>query len=457
MMDFIFSYFSIRKVVRKALSLSKAGNQLESLQVFDTVLNNKELLRPSIWKMTWSVAEKIFRNIGDQRLANLCLSIFGKTAKSDDYYSFGYALVERGLDNMALTVLNRGAQLFPNDEKILTELAYVYGELELFDQAKHTLLNSPYLIVSMFMPRYLLVFNSLMMGDLREATRWFRGLEELLSNSSLDLRENYTYMFNTIASMIERAKVVVQYTSLDAFDLRGWNAVVNGNLVLHLSEFDKETMGGRYGYIQEGPEKFFGCLHQLIAVLKSLSIVPSRILALPDEDSLILAYIAARFFHCSVEIFSEETRDLSGLIICYHSDAISPETLILLSKASECQIFWCHAFNWTQQSLAPDFISYFAQYATPPWKERISLAFEENDKMGRPQIVTKQLIRGSFEEIAERVYELVDVEEIENPPEVTTLAHLLFSYLETKSKTIFEKQRDRLRHWKESPVKSATF
>lgn len=437
----------INKSLKNALKAAKEGDGKKAFAFLEPIFKADEI-QEKVWKSTWLTAQKIFQYLGERDLAIFSEEMADQPDAASSYFHFGYALIEKDLYDPAFVVLKRGAALFPSDERILTELVCAYEQLGLYNEAKKALLLSRDLVDTSFFPRYLAVFNSIMTGNLEEANRWFEGLLSLLTNAPSDLIENYTHMFKNINAMLTRGKLLAPHTPLDENDIRGWNGVINGNVVLHLSDFYFETTKGRYGGIQEGAETLFSCIVKLKETLDALSFKPKRLLTFPDRDSTILGHAAADTFGCSVEVFSEETRDLPGLIVGYSSNLITDELYDLLLEAHVDQLFWCHASNWTQTSVAPDFISYFAQCASPPWEKKIVID-TENDILfgGKPKFKTKDPLKGSIEEILESLHSMVNSPIEGNAEEAKAIAKMLFT-----EEGGFNKTRKRSSQWIDSPV-----
>lgn len=446
--------FSHQQILSNALSANEKGNFHKAIKMLEPILQSDEIItQAEIWTPTWATVSKIFKQLDHQRLADLSERNLFNQESSDLLYLFGYELVEEGLYTLGVPVLKRAALLFPNEERVLTELAHIYEQLKLYGEGKKCLLQSPDLVETSFMPRYLVAFYSLMTGDLQEAMDWFAGLPQLLMRIPIESRDSYAYMCGNISHMITRGKLLEPHTPLDSYDLLGWNGVINGNIVLHRSEYGMEFMGGRYAFYQESCPQLFSCIHSLKCLLSDLSISPQRILSLPDCDSRILSHLAAKFFQCPVEILSEATCSLPGLVTCYSSDFIDSEGFDLLSEACEGQVFWCHASNWTQGSIAPDFISYFAQCASPPWGKRIDLDEKITDHSDeKPPTISKEPLEGSAEHISDTLYQTYEAEPIEDTTQTKKLARILFS-----DGNVFHTKRTRSNQWADSPVSSQSF
>ncbi|WP_420421160.1 tetratricopeptide repeat protein [Simkania sp.] len=464
-MKMFTSYFSTQKVLKSSISANQEGNPQKALKILEPLLHSKKIITScSLWKSTWKIVSEIFEQLGDQQLASLSQANLFIQDHPHQFYHFGYELVERGLYVVGLPVLKRAALLFPNNEQILTEIAHILEQLKLYREGKECLLQAPKLVQTAFMPRYLVVFYSIMTGDLEEANKWFSGLDQLLIHTPLEYRESYEFMFDNIQAMLDRAKLLLPHTPLDSSDLRGWNAVVNGNIVLHLSEYAMESMGGRYAmesmggryaFYQESSTSLFRCISQLKDVLDNLYIQPKRILSLPDRDSCILSHQAAKFLQCPVEIFSAETNSLPGLIVCYCSDLIDSDSFDFLAEAKEDQVLWCHASNWTQDSIAPDFISYFSQCTCPPWGKQLTLDIEGLESDEKPNVIEKDPLEGTPEHVAETLYKTYETQQLEDTEQAKVLARLLFCH--KNENNAFSAQRTRSRQWVDSPISSEPF
>lgn len=445
----MFLPYRIRKSLKRSLKAASMGNAESAFALLEPVFKSSELYeKEKIWKMTWKTVGDIFQHLEEPQLATASNEVVVNQASASPYFNFGYGLVEKGLYDPAVSVLKKGVALFPHDEKVLTELVHVYEQKGAYQEAQLVLLSARDLVETSFFSRYLAIFNSIMCRDLDKANELFEGLLSLLCSAELDLIENYTLMFETVKGMLTRGKWLVSHTPLDDQDLRGWNGVINGNVVMSLSDFGVETMKGRYGWFQEGAETLFSCIAKLKETLDALGFKPERLLAFPDRDSTILAHAAAQTFGCDVEVYSQETRNLPGLIVGYSSDLITEELFELLWEAHEGQVFWCHASNWTHSSVAPDFISYFAEATSPPWNEKLKVSNMDDVLRGEePKVDTVPALEGSIKEILESLQAMVDAPIEEDAEEVKSMAKVLFS--ETSD---FGKAKKRSRQWADSPV-----
>lgn len=182
-------------------------------------------------------------------------------------------------------------------------------------------------------------------------------------------------------------------------------------------------------------------------------------LSFPDRDSRILAQAASATFKCAIEEYSEATQALSGLIVCYNfnSESVSNEIRTLAKNAYANQLFWCHAQDWTRDSLAPDIISYLAQYSTPAWEKRHVVNNMVNGEIvgDKPEIVELPALEGSEEDIYEKLQNLMEEkQQKEKDPSLRQLAEHLFR-IDKEGPYHFHQARIRSMQMAASPVQSS--
>lgn len=443
--------FKTRKSLKKALAAEEPSQAIKILnEIFardDFTTNFK------IWKPTWQTLGHIADKIEEKAIANDCYAVSDDWENLQLLYELGYNLVDQKLFQASIPLFERGLNLDPKNEHFLLELVNSYEAIERYDLAKEKLLEAPELLEIAFLPRYLMAFYSIMLLDIQSAKQWFAGLDKLC-HCDESQQEAYCHMYEKIKGILERVDVLSPMTSLDAHDTRGWNAALNSNVLLALSD-DDISMNGRYGFFQESPKFMFECIAQLKALLSHLKFIPERILTFPDRDSCILAQAASKLMNCPIEEYSEATKTLPGLIVCYNfnSESLTDDIRNHAQEAYENQIFWCHSFDWTKNSLAPDFISYFAQYSIPVWEKRIAV----NNTGGKPEVVEIPALEGSYEDVYRKIQTLAgENPEKESCPLLQRLAFDLFCVNE-KGSSIFNQKRTRPVQILASPVFSPRF
>ena len=152
-------------------------------------------------------------------------------------------------------------------------------------------------------------------------------------------------------------------------DLRGWELVLNGTLLLHTSEYG-DGMNGRYAALWDRPSMFGDALDLLPVVLAAAGKIPTRVVTVLDRDSQVLAAaVADRLGLQTVAMMSSEPMDEACLLVVY--DWSSHDQNAFLAHDGERATFFAYGMDWTNpQQLAPDVAFVHAQHIYPPWGEQ---------------------------------------------------------------------------------------
>jgi tetratricopeptide (TPR) repeat protein len=344
------------------------------------------------WVATLTLFAPISRALGATEAAGRA----GAVADSPDdpvaLYELGYELIEQGLPGIAATVLERANELQPGQEQIILELGAALERAGRYARVRSLLRAEPQLLETSFLCRYLLAFGTVMDGDLVEARRLFVDLEP-------GPDEDSEFMARRIGQFVARADAVAGVTSLDRGDLRGWQYVLTGGLLLHLSPFGfDDGMNGRYAYVQDSEARCLEGLRRLAAVLDARGVDPPQVVALPDPDSQALAEAAGRLLGRDVVALSEQRVDEPGLVVAYDLDGADPELLAPLAWHRPGQVLFGHACCWTRSSpVAADAATYLYQSNVEPWQAHLRMR-PDGGGVGRTEPV-----QGSPAELAARV------------------------------------------------------
>ena len=181
-------------------------------------------LGPAIAKLA-----ELARRRGADQLADLADAAVRDPDSPDQLYELGYALIDAGAPSIAATVLWRCLALVGDSEEVVCELVSALESALAYPDAFAILDEHAALRARSFLCRYLHAFNAAMAGRL-DVTR--RALPALAPDSPDAER-----MVSVIGSIVERADRVADAATLDARDLRGWQYVLTGTLVLHCSPY----------------------------------------------------------------------------------------------------------------------------------------------------------------------------------------------------------------------------
>lgn len=455
----MINFFKTRKILNNALAAAKAGDVRNALELLQPIFCSDDLnLNFKTWKATWDTFGGIAAFLEELSLSESSIAVADQWNNVPLLEAFSFELVQHGLYHAAIPIIKRGLKFEPEHAGLLFELANVYEELRQYDQARAQLLSATRLLEESFMARYLVVFYSIMIGDMTSAKEWYNGLIKILSYDVSDYRETYENLYSALEIILERTETLSVLFPFNDGSLFEWNAAINGNILLHSSKEGMEVMNGRYAWLQEPPHLLFNCIAQLKSLLEHLKVKPQRLIALPDHDSNVLAFTAAKVFNCPVVTLSEETKSFPGLIVCYHSELISDAIKEQISEAHESQIFWCHSVDWTKDSIAPDFISYFAQYTCAPWAVQKVIDSSDIGSGNTPRVIDRPAMTGTYQEIVEKLKSIVSEEQHhEESSHIKKLASKLYCLEEERQSTVFDLKRYRTKQWTASPVSSNRF
>jgi len=441
------------------LNEPETNDEKKALQKLDegTAHEAFQLLRPLIdypgqvdentrWTSVWTTFAKIAEAIAGHEFASLVQNVAKKPDDPELLYRFGYELIEEHLEAVAATVLKRAFEHAPDSIEIVSEYVCALEGIGRNDEACRVLALLP-ATQSHFFLKYLHAFNTLMSGEWRESIAMGDALNKLLHGEEGEHRDDFEMMMKNLSRMHERAERLSSLCDLSSGDLRGWNGVVNGSVLLHLSPYGGDDgMNGRYAMVQEGTELLGEAIFRMNTLLRSIERLPDHILFLPDRDSEILATIWGLSIGCPVEPYSPQSVTDRTVIVCYTPHDMNHEVLAGLSEESG-GIFWCHAVNWTHSTpVAPDVISYFYQYTTPPWGDHFRINPETDEIENVPAR------DGSAATIAEELYREMETEF--RPGDQELLTELWKRLTELKIK---DPAHRRERFLADSPVKSSRF
>lgn len=273
----------------------------------------------------------------------------------DHLYDLGYALIDAGAPSLAASVLWHCLKLVGESEEVVCELvsalesALAYGDaFAILDQ--HAALRS-----RSFLCEYLFAFNAAMSGKL-DTTR------AVYARLAPDSEETES-MLGTIRGILERAD---QITPHDARDLRGWQYVLTGTLVIHQSPYGfDEPMHGRYAWLQDSLPRVKSGLERLVPLARRVE--PACVYALPGRDSEIVAQAAATLLELPLAPWPAIGIP-DGLIVAYDVAEVPSDALTRLATRKARQVLFAHASPWTRDfPIAPDVTTLLYETIVTPW------------------------------------------------------------------------------------------
>ncbi|MEO1591389.1 MAG: hypothetical protein AAFU71_08875 [Cyanobacteria bacterium J06632_22] len=393
------------------------------------------------WAPTWNLFAAIGGEFAGKDFTQLAQHVALYPNNANILYRMGYELVEKSLPQIAATVLTRAQQLSPDNPRIIEELAVALERSHFHTEACRLLRSQPTLLEKYFLLRYLLVFNTIMLGDLA-AVR-----QRLPLNPGNDREQT---MAQNLEDMVTRADCISTASPLDTQDLRGWHFALTRGLLLHRSPYGLDAgMYGRYAYIQDSYSLIHEGIQRLKLVLDIWQFPLNRIIMLPDRSSQILAHAVAQAFHCDLAPWTDTPADRTGLVVAYDLNDISDVTFQHLSTVRPNQLFWTHASCWTQdQPYAADLTTFLYQFNTNPWSGQ---GMRRSDS-GEP---VKQAVdeRAAPAIAADILNAPLRTDALCDRTDLETLASALWPRLQQMQQT----QSLRCRQWNGSPVRSSQF
>lgn len=296
---------------------------------------------------------------GAGELAEIAAAAVRDPDGPDHLYDLGYALIDAGAPSIAASVLWRCLSLVGESEEVVCELVSALESALAYDDAFAILEQHAALRTRSFLCEYLYAFNASMTGRLDTA-------RAVLARLVPDGPET-EWMKATIGAIVERADRIAGAAPLDAHDLRGWQYVLTGTLLVHQSPYGFESpMHGRYAWLQDSIPRVATGIARLAPLVRALE-VPC-VYAPPGRDHEILARAIARIVDLPVAPWPAVGVPAPGLVVVYDLAALPPDEVTRLRQRRPDQVFYAHASPWTQDvPVAPDVTMLLYQMLVPPW------------------------------------------------------------------------------------------
>lgn len=442
------SFEEARAKVEEALGKGDTKGAFASLQA--PLSYPGALVAPEQWEEALDLFARVADGMGDGALGSLLRDASRTYNDPGSLYELGYELLERGLSGIAATVLARANDLAPGRPKMIGELAFALGELGRHEEVVRLLEEIPELVERDFVLSYLFAFHSIMTRNIEEATRRLPALLAEARNAKLS---EFPPMAKTIEGMLARADAVRHATPLDEDDLRGWQLVVNGQFLLHLSPHDKDAMRGRYAFLRDHVALCHEGIRRLAALLDALDIQPPRVLFFADRASEALGRAAARVFGVNASAWPREGTGDPGLVVADDLSAFEREAIEPARPHRPGQILWSQARCWTRQGpFAEDCTTLLYQARTSPW----DVALEVDAATG--SFLEVPPVEGTADSLAARILDArVDSHALADLPELIQLARAACKMTGEHAPGLVRTEAKRRRYWNESPVRSNRF
>jgi hypothetical protein len=303
---------------------------------------------------------ELARRRGAVQLADLADAAVRDPDSPDQLYELGYALIDAGAPSIAATVLWRCLALVGDSEEVVCELVSALESALAYADAFAILDHHAALRARSFLCRYLHAFNAAMAGRL-DLTR--RALAELAPDSPETER-----MTGVIEAIVRRADQLAGALPLDAHDLRGWQYVLTGTLVLHQSPYGfDDDMRGRYAWLQDSLPRVATGLDRVAALVDGAPCV----YAPPGRGHALLGEALAARLGIELAPWPAVGVPAPGVIAVYDLADVAPPDLARIAERRPGQILYAHASPWTHDSpVAPDITTLLYQALVPPWADR---------------------------------------------------------------------------------------
>ncbi|SEL17759.1 hypothetical protein [Streptacidiphilus jiangxiensis] len=288
-------------------------------------------------------------------------------------YDFGYACIERGIGYLAIPALRAVVRTHPQALGPRRELVAAYEDQDRHGEAVDLLLAHE-ADLDDWPDRYLLVFNAVTSGRLDLA-------EEQFAKLGAPDEEMWEPVHARLGRVMARAAAVrgTGASPLDPDDLRGWQYVLRGSLLGHLSPFGFDAgMRGRYAYVQDSYDTCRAGIERLSLALEATGQRPTTVSLLPDRASRILGLAAAELLGLPAVPF-EPAREQTVVVAYDLSELLAPEApdacleaLRALVSRTPGQVLHEHASCWTDTPpVTADSVGLLAQTVVAPWGERL--------------------------------------------------------------------------------------
>jgi len=420
----------------------------EAYSLLLTVLDYPMTIEDDIvFKDALTLFEEIARKISGPELGDLVKKLIDDIDDIQALFDLSYELFEEHQHGLAATLLSRANLIEPQDAHIIPELVSNLEEIMLNDEARKVLMESKDLLEGSEICRYLLAYNNLMIGNLEESIDILQTLQEVDD-------ENLLPVLETFEGMLNRAKYLKDGRPLDNKDLRGWHAVLNGTILLHVSPFGDDSMNGRYAYMTDSHALCREGIERVGEVIKEAQFKVPFIYYLKDRSSKILALATSEILGIPLKKWTNN--DEPGLIVAYDLDDMKSKVLMEIADHRPGQILWAHASCWTNPfPFSPDITTFLYQMRTTPW-EGGKMVYDkevENVKVTEKDNSPDEIIAASIKDAE------ADKDYIDDVDDIISLINALKDLKDEPSKLgIFKSQEgSRIRQSTGSPVRSNRF
>ena len=301
-------------------------------------------------------------------------------------FEAGWELVEVDLDALAVTPLARALTLQPGNVAIVNELALALEAAGSPAEAARLYRENAWAVDESETAQGLYSHFAAMGGDW-EATHTMA--------LRIDLAGEHAFFRERALRRVGRATAVHGVARLTDDDVRGWDAVLAGSLLLCRAPDDLDGMNGRFGALWEQPGDLVHRLGVLRALLDRAGRMPTRVVAGSDRDSQVLGWAIATLFGLPAPVSPAEPTPPGepSLVVLFDWSTLDEEFFDRFGADRDAVLF-AYTLDWTRRHpLAPDLVAMQAEALFAPWSEGMRLdgppdAMLDPDPARRPKLVT---------------------------------------------------------------------
>lgn len=236
--------------------------------------------------------------------------------------------------------------------------------------------SHPHVVERSELARLLLIEFAANSGDLQT-------VRALMTGFVVHDHHEFHALFELATARIGRADALAIVGQQGIADLRWWEAVLNGSLLLHLADVGDDDMQGRYAVLWDQPAGVASIVDRFVKLLSQVGRTPNRVVTDDDRHSQVLgAVLARRLGLSSPGSYHAAPHPAAGgivVVVCYNWAEASADLVDRYGNDPDAVMFAYHLDGERSYRLAPDVIGIEAQVVTPAWGEPMRLLGPPDD------------------------------------------------------------------------------
>lgn len=302
-------------------------------------------------------------------------AVLGDPNDPDRWYRAGWALIDAGLSALAVAPLALANALRPGHPPTVDGLALALEATGRPDEAARLYREAPGVLEVSEPSRALYSHYAAMDGDLDAVRAMVPQIDEAGPLGFFRARAA-----DRLARHDALRRAPASVAPLDDRDLRVWEFVLHGMLLLSQADTATDEMRGRYAARWDSPEHIASVLDLLEVALGSLGRTVTHIAAAPDRNSQIVGRVIAGRLGLPppVDLHAATPEDATTLVVLFDwsVDGDLHETF----QRDAGTILFAYSINWTHgHSIAPDVVGMEAQALFPAWAARMRIDGDPTD------------------------------------------------------------------------------